>query len=861
MFVTKLFKHWTYQVFSPGTLLRKKYEAFKSLLRHDKRAHEVMTELEEIYHNHITVDLTAIENRYDELSRCVSSIIENLTQMCPTSYVTLRDYFKKFDFYIRFMFSSPNFVFSPPFVVSLMEIPSGGHDLVGGKALNLAIIKRSLELPIPKGFAITTNAFHYFIEFNNLRKPIDEMLAKIDIRSTASLDAISLEMVQMVLNAQNPPDIETAIQEAFRELQSKPGLEVMMAMRSSAVGEDEQASFAGQYKTVLNVRKDNMLDAYKQVISSKYGPRAMYYSIKHGLSDKDTPMAVLALEMIDARTSGIMYTQAPKDPVSKILSIHSIWGLGELLVSGKIAPDVMHVSKEKIPRIVERKIADKPKQMAFSLNHRAEIIPVSDEKRRVASLEDTSALMLADWGAKLERFCNGPQDVEWCVDVTGNLFLLQSRPLITQEPEQEILQCKFEDIVQPILVSGGESACPGIGAGKVFRVEHPSDLEKIPEGTVLVSRYASPRYVKVMDKLNAVVTDVGSVAGHFASVAREFRVPTLVNTGAATESLSQGREVTVFADGKVVYDGIVQSMLEAPCAKRDLTSDSPFMRKLKFMMSFISPLNLVDPQSASFVPEGCRSLHDIIRFSHEKAMQEMFFMGDKRSSKVKGAKKLVSDIPMFFYVLDVGHGLCIEGANKKEIGIEDVVSAPLLALWEGLSHPEIHWSPFSHFDWSEFDNIVMSGGVISKEAPLLASYAVISNDYLNLNMRFGYHFVILDSICADEPENNYILFRFSGGGADFYQRSLRAKFLDQILCRLGFEVDKKGDLIDAQLKGADRTTMEQTLDITGRLLGATRLMDMYLKDGTMVEGFVEDFMNGRYHFASYEQQGVSKIVK
>ena len=70
--------------------------------------------------------------------------------------------------------------------------------------------------------------------------------------------------------------------------------------------------------------------------------------------------------------------------------------------------------------------------------------------------------------------------------------------------------------------------------------------------------------------------------------------------------------------------------------------------------------------------------------------------------------------------------------------------------------------------------------------------------------------------------------------------------------RLGFEISRKSDLVDAQLKAADKKTIERQLDMVGRLLGATRLMDMYLKDESMVEGFVEDFMNGRYHFATTE---------
>jgi len=60
-------------------------------------------------------------------------------------------------------------------------------------------------------------------------------------------------------------------------------------------------------------------------------------------------------------------------------------------------------------------------------------------------------------------------------------------------------------------------------------------------------------------------------------------------------------------------------------------------------------------------------------------------------------------------------------------------------------------------------------------------------------------------------------------------------------------------LIDAELMGKPVDTIESKLDMVGRLLGATRLMDMYLKDASMVEGFVEDFMNGRYHFATIDE--------
>lgn len=853
MLLKNLFKYWTYQIFSPGTVLREKYEAFKSLLTHDRRAHELMAELEEIYYNQARVDFQLIADKYAQLAQSVSGMVEDLSRMSPSRYLNLRDYFKKFDFYIRFMLAPPEYDFSPPFTVQFEEIPADGHSLVGGKALQLSVIKRDLQLPVPSGFAITTNTFYYFIEYNDLRKPIDKKLTGLDINSPASLDHTSDALVALIMNAQIPPDIEEAVLNAFNACQWANDRDIRMAMRSSAVGEDGQSSFAGQYLTVLNVKEKNILDAYKKVVASKYAPRALYYRINYGLSDMETPMAVLALEMIDAAASGIIYTQDMDDPTSRHLNIHSVWGLGELLVSGEVSPDIITVTKEKKPRIIAEKIGAKDKQINFSYNGKMYAAPVNDDKKQICSIDHTSVLTLATWGTDLEGFYGEPQDIEWCKDNSGRLFILQSRPLKIEEVHPQVLECKFDDIKNAVLLSGGERASSGIGTGRVFKIDRESDLEKLPEGAVLVVKNASPLYVTVMNKLSAVVTDTGSTAGHFSSVAREFGVPTLVNTDIATASLPQGREVTVHADGKIVYDGIVRSMVESPCARKDLFADSPFMRKLRYIISFICPLKLVDPNSKSFAPEGCRSFHDIIRFSHEKAVQEMFSMGDRKGGRRKGARKLISKIPMLFYVLDVGDGFKKNLPNEKEIQFENIKSVPMRAVFKGLSHPQIHWSQFTHFDWEEYDKIVMSGGIISADSAQFGSYAVLSGDYLNINLRFGYHFVILDTICGVKADENHILFRFSGGGGDSRGRSLRARFIGGVLDRLGLAVTIKGDLVDGQLKEGDQKTIAEKLDLVGRLLGATRLMDMYLKDASQVDGFVDDFMNGRYHFASIKE--------
>ena len=139
MLVKSLFTYWTGQLFAPGSLLKAKYEAFKVLLEHDKRAHELMAGLEEIHHQRVKVDFSVVESLYDELAFCVGHIVDSLLHMAPTRYSTLKTYFNKFDGYIRFMLSEPDHDFSPPFTLLLPEL--NGSRMKGYRSAGKSIIK------------------------------------------------------------------------------------------------------------------------------------------------------------------------------------------------------------------------------------------------------------------------------------------------------------------------------------------------------------------------------------------------------------------------------------------------------------------------------------------------------------------------------------------------------------------------------------------------------------------------------------------------------------------------------------------------------------------------------------------------
>lgn len=845
-----LFKYWTYQVFAPGKVLKDKYAAFKSLLSHDKRAHEIMAEIEEIYYQHQKKDFSAVQRLCTALTGEVAGIVDDMSLICPGDHPDLLSFFKKIDAYIRFMAVPETPVTTSPHVIDLAEAGPLDLHLVGGKALNLGIAQNTLGLPVPRGFVITTNAYHCFMEYNGLREAIDERLSAIDIDDTGSLDRLSEEIRSLIMAAGVPPEIDAAILESYREIASSGHGEPAMAMRSSAVGEDSRVSFAGQYATLLNVKKDHLSEAYKNVIAGKYSPEALHYRISYGFADEETAMAVLAVAMVDARTSGVMYTADIGDSESERMTIHAVWGLGELLVSGKTPADVLTLSKKPPPRLIEKRPAAKKLRMVSAEDGSLETLRLQTEKSAALSLDASEAIGLAEWGLALENHFQQPQDIEWAIDGSGQAFILQTRPLKTDASAGDAVVCVFDNVVQELLLKGGENASSGIAAGAVHNLVTAADLNAVPDQAILVARHAAPQYARVMSRISALVIDAGSSAGHLASVAREFKVPALVNTGQASTLLSHGRQVTVNASDRRVYDGIVSQMLESPCAKIDLMADSPFMRKLRYILKFVSTLDLVDPEDAAFTPRHCRSLHDIIRYSHEMAVQEMFHISDNRLRKLGFAKKLDTRIPMQFYVLDVGKGLQEGTGPRKKISIEEVSNPAMRALWAGLTHPDIQWGALQHFDWEAHDRIVMSGGIASPKATMFASHAVISDDYMNLNLKFGYHFVIVDALCRKDAADNIVQFRFSGGGTEMQRRMLRAAFLKKVLKRLGFEVNVKSDLVDGQFQGAELKTCLEVLDMIGRLLGASPLLDMHLKDESMVNRFVDEFMQGRYRFST-----------
>jgi pyruvate,water dikinase len=438
------------------------------------------------------------------------------------------------------------------------------------------------------------------------------------------------------------------------------------------------------------------------------------------------------------------------------------------------------------------------------------------------------------------------QDIEWAVDQDGRLFILQTRPLEAQLQEPGP-RSDLSEIVKhyPVLLKDrGEVSCRGIACGTVHLVKDVEAVGAVSPDTVLVARTATPRLASELSAASAVITDHGSSTGHLSAVAREFRVPMIVNTQIATEVLEDGVEVTVDAEENVVYRGRVEELLRYGLRRQSLFQDTPEFRVLRSVLHAIAPLSLRDPQAPEFTAASCSTYHDVIRFAHEKAITALT-EGKlvSRSSDALGVRRLSLSIPLDLTVLDLGGGLTAD-AKDRVVGIDNVTSRPLRPLLEELTSKGVWNTSPAAMDLNGF----MSSA--TRSTPLTgpstarpeSNLAIVSNSYLHLSLRLGYHFNIIDTYLTEARNDNYVHFRFAGGVTEVARRSRRAALLKTILERYDFAVEGKGDLVIGRIKGVPADTMVSRLRMLGRLIGFTRQLDIFLRDDTLVEEYVEQFL-------------------
>jgi pyruvate, water dikinase len=818
---------------------------FHQLLEENTKALEIITEMEDKLGGEYVFDRKFLVDKVQEIKAVILSCAYYFNAITNNKYQRIYEVIESLTRQLQQELSGLLVFPHGPHVVPLKDINDTLSVAVGNKAYRLSRIITLSHAPVPPAIVVTAMGFRNYLAYNNLFDEIESLLPSC-LEGVHQLETVSQKIRLMILVGEIPPDLRQEILQAVERIFPDHPESGAFSVRSSAVGEDGELSFAGLHDTLLNVAFRDLLSSYKKVLASLYNPAALEYRIKHQIPFSDMAMAVIYQRMVPGKVSGVIYSVDPNSPHENVCLVTAAPGLGKGVVEGSAAADTFRLSRDPPHRV----LACRPGGGGASSTPQ---VPMNDSSRPAERppqpcLFPQTATSLVETAMSLERFFKRPLDIEWSIDAEDQKWILQARPLglpPSSRTRRPALQKRLHHY--PVVIKNkGIIAYRGIGAGPVWLTKEGADLDRFPTGAVLVSHYSLPILARVLARASAVITDVGSPTGHMATVAREFRIPTIVDTETATEIFKPGQLVTVDAERNVVYEGRINELLHHQLLERASFETKYEFQLLRRILKRIAPLTLTNPDGANFTINGCRTIHDVLRFMHEKSIQALVsIMQAPRRLLKHGGRRLKADLPLNLILIDIGGGLAADLPRTDWVEPRQITSQPMLALWAGMDSPDT-WNtdPVA----ADFKGLIASvtrtqSSALTGDVLSGLNVAVLGTNYLNLTLRLGYHFTVVDASLWPTAEKNNIFMRFIGGATDITRRSRRATLLGAILEEFGFKVEKKGDLVIARaVKGTEAMTRDR-LTIVGRLIGFLRQLDILMKSDDAVEHYFKRFMN------------------
>lgn len=468
----------------------------------------------------------------------------------------------------------------------------------GGKNASLGEMIQTLHaqgIRVPFGFATTADAYRHHLQANNLIPVMQKVMSELtDIQDLQTLRKVAAQLREIIVSAPFPKDLEQELNQAYEQLSKKysPTQLCDVAVRSSATAEDlPGASFAGQQETYLHIQGfEHLQEACKKCMASLFTDRAIVYRRQQGIADFDVALSVGVQKMIrsDIACSGVMFTLDPETGFQNVISISSAYGLGELVVQGRVNPDEFCVHKQMLEQgftpIIKKYLGNKTQKLVHSqaqaspfeqqrdmhnegtLTAIVEVLQnpplnliledVALEEQHKFSLTDAEILELARFAVTIEkhysklhdRWC--PMDIEWAKDGDdGKLYIVQARPETVHSKKKQdagLVRYAFKNKPsQNAILIVGQSIGDSIATGPAKIIQDIAQASDFRAGDILVTDMTDPDWVPLMKKAAAIVTNRGGRTCHAAIVSRELGIPAVIGCDRATEVIKQDQLITI----------------------------------------------------------------------------------------------------------------------------------------------------------------------------------------------------------------------------------------------------------------------------------------------------------------------------
>ncbi|MGA8281401.1 MAG: PEP/pyruvate-binding domain-containing protein, partial [Desulfobacterales bacterium] len=328
----------------PIVPLNDMFARFQQILKENNTTMKMIADMEDKLGGEYVFDRQYLEDTVKRIEDVVLRCAVDFNYICSNKYLEIYNVIESLGKQLKLELAGQIVIPGHQNILLLGEIKQGMAEAAGNKAYNLSRVTHMSNVEMSPGFVVTIAGFRKYLAYNNLFDKIETSLNTCK-QEGQSVESVAHTIRLWILGGDIPPELRRDIFKAVEKICPESPETAYYSVRSSAVGEDGEMSYAGLHDSFLNVPFRELLSSFKKVLAGMYNPTSLAYRINRQVPTTDMAMAVLYQKMVSSRVAGVAYTIDPNAPRDQISVLGASWGLGKVVVEGRNAVDTYRVSR------------------------------------------------------------------------------------------------------------------------------------------------------------------------------------------------------------------------------------------------------------------------------------------------------------------------------------------------------------------------------------------------------------------------------------------------------------------------------------------------------------------------------------
>jgi pyruvate,water dikinase len=405
----------------------------------------------------------------------------------------------------------------------LDRISASDRPLVGEKAF-IASQLHQRGYPIIKGFAIFNRVFAEFLETINAADSLlidfPQSSLYLDVDDAKALQLVAQESRRAILQAEIPTIWLEELGAAVAQLSTDT-----LVWRFSLPANLARRTLGLFSAPISGIGTDNLENAFKQAWAELFTARSLFYWRRMGIGLEKIQLSLLVQPLLKANCAGNVLINPDN------WQIQAVWGLGQSLVNGEVAPDTYIIDRSG--QLLSRQLGNKSR--AYYLDSAANIVSV---QLLSPSLQESYCLD----NFAIARLCQLVQSL-----LTEKPTLTSIEWLMTLDSQIYILNCHSQEITatKSHYPLRGLAASPGLVSGVAKIIDDFDSPGENLQDCILVTSHLPPQKLPHLRQIRAMITEQGGMTSHGAILARELGIPAIVGVTNATQMIRSGEIILV----------------------------------------------------------------------------------------------------------------------------------------------------------------------------------------------------------------------------------------------------------------------------------------------------------------------------